>query len=116
MPESPILVSIHVFRSFLLCYVLCCSFYSDPLYVFAHFRRVDSDQVHDLVDLNLVKVLLSVIGCIPSVLINVQFHLLPYMLVMGSELWASFLLRMHSTAELLLYFTVHLKREGSCHK
>lgn len=69
--------------------------------------------MHDLVDLNLVKVLLSVIGYIPSVLINVQFHLLPYILVMGSELWASFLPRMHSTAELSLCFIVHLQREGS---
>lgn len=71
--------------------------------------------MHDLVDLNF-KVLLSVIGCIPSVLINVQFHLLPYMLVMGSELWASFLPRMHSPAELSLHFIVHLRRGGSCYK
>lgn len=72
--------------------------------------------MHDLVDLNFVKVFLSVIGCIPSVLINMQFHLLPCMLIMGSELWASFLPRMRSTAELLLYCVLHLKREGSCDK
>lgn len=120
-------VSVYKFQKVLALYPLWFSKFS-PLFLYyvVHFIVTLFMSLHisegQILTKCMTQQILILLRCfflsqaVPSVLINMQFHLLPCMLIMGSEPWASFLLRMRSTAELLLYCILHLQREGSCDK